>query len=87
MFGRKKPSEPPPPSREDLERKTDSLRPGADPEALDPNDVTGVIDLATERLRVAQEAATAALEDATRKLHREAERACRLARSMRPEKG
>lgn len=60
----------------------DSFRPGAQPERLDPSDVTGVIDLALERLRAAQEATTATLEEHARKLHAEAERVCELARTV-----
>jgi hypothetical protein len=82
MFGRKKTSAPPPADAQTIERKTDSLQPGAEPEPLDPGEVTGVIDLALERLQAAQEASTSALEDATRKLHAEALRACQLARSL-----
>jgi hypothetical protein len=88
MFWRRKSSQPPAAAPEPavIERKTDSLRPGCEPEPLDPGEVTGVIDLALERLRAAQEATTSALEDSARKLQAEAERARRLARSVRPEK-
>lgn len=78
MFGRKST----PPTPEQIERKTDSLRPGAAQEFIDANEVTGVIDLALERLRAAQEATTGALEAATKRLEDEARRAVDLARSV-----
>lgn len=65
MFGRH--SEPPDP--ETIERKVESLRPGAEPEPLDPTEVTQVIDLAVSRLQEAQEATTGALDAVLEKLH------------------
>jgi hypothetical protein len=78
-----------PPTPETLERKCDSLRPGGNPEPLDPGEVTGVIDLALERLQVAQEATTSALEAATKRLQDETRLAIAFARrlSMPPPKG
>lgn len=75
MFGRR--SEPP--AAEAIERKTDSLRPGGEPQPLDPNEVTGVIDLALERLQVAQQATTNALAAATKRMQTEADYARSLA--------
>lgn len=65
MFGRK--SDPPPP--EVIERKVESLRPGAEPEFVDPSEVTQVIDLAVQRLQAAQDKTTGALDAALEKLH------------------
>lgn len=78
MFGRK--SEPP--TAAELERKADSLRPGAEPQPLEPEEVTGVIDLARERLQVAQDATSSTFEAATRRLREEAQRAVELARRL-----
>lgn len=77
-----------PPTAETIQRKTDSLRPGEEPEHLEPGEVTGVIDLALERLQAAQQATTSALESATERMRDEARRAMDLARrlSMNPPK-
>ena len=86
MFGRRR-LPPPAAAPEAIERKTDSLCPGAEPEFLDPGEVTGVINLTLERLHAAQEATTSALEEASRELYDETARACRLARSLTPPDG
>jgi hypothetical protein len=87
MFGRSKE----PPSRELLAEKCDSLRPGTPlaeairsgrptPErVLAPEDVTGVINLALERLDESAESGRSALEAATARLLDEAAAAQELA--------
>jgi hypothetical protein len=85
MFGRKSK---PPPTRDELVVKLDSLRPGAPPpgptERLDPEDVTGVIDLALERLQVGHDAGHAALQAATHRLITQTARSIELAQTVLP---
>jgi hypothetical protein len=82
MFGSRKP--PAPPSRAALEQKVDSLRPGspAPPASLDQGEVTGVIDLALERLEIAQHHTVSAVQAASQRLLDEAQRTRDLARSL-----
>jgi len=80
MFGRR--SKPPTPTPEAIERKADSMRPGATPEPFGVEEVTGVIDLAIARLEAAQAATTSAIEKATRELQAETAEAIALARRM-----
>jgi hypothetical protein len=77
------------PSDDEIERKTDSLRPGAAPEPLAPDEVTGVIDLACLRLQEAQTAtssavadASSALEAATARMEAETARAVEFAKRV-----
>ncbi len=79
MFGRSKSQ---PPTADQIERVTDSMVPGAMPETLQIEEVTGVIDLALERLQAVQESSTNALEAATRRLRAETQRCTMLARSF-----
>lgn len=72
----------PPPDPETIERKLESLRPGAEPEPLDRGEVTGVIDLALERLQVAQEATTGALDGVCKRMQAETARAIAFARRL-----
>jgi hypothetical protein len=83
MFGLRS-KQPPLPSRDELEVKLDSLRPGARQVRLEPEDVTGVIDLALERLKIAQESGTAALQAATDRLLSESAAAQALASTVLP---
>ena len=70
--------------RDDLERKLDSLRPGATPEPIADEDVTGVIQLASERMISASDQTSAALDSATQRIHDESDRTRRLLLSLRP---
>lgn len=79
MFGR---SQPPAPSREELEERLDSMRPGAEPQPFEEGEVTGLIDLALERLQIAQQSTASHLEAATRRLLDEAELTRELARRL-----
>lgn len=72
----------PPPAPETLERKADSLRPGASPEPLEAEEVTGLIDLTLERLSHAQQATTDALERAAKRLEYDTRSAIDLARRL-----
>lgn len=66
-----------------LERKLDSMRPGEpEPEALDGEDVTGVIYLAVERVTAAQAESSSALRTATERLLHESERTRELTRAL-----
>jgi hypothetical protein len=74
---------PPPPTRDELVEKLDSLRPGpGGARHLAPEDVTGVIDLALERLQAAQEHGSVALLAATERLLEESEATCALAKRL-----
>jgi hypothetical protein len=74
----------PSPPREVLVRKLESLHPYAlEPAtALEPEDVTGVIDLALERVTIAQSQTAEAMRTAVERFEREAAAAKRVTRVL-----
>jgi hypothetical protein len=70
--------------RADLERKLDSFRPGATPEPIADEDVTGIIHLATEQALATNARAEAALDAATQRVQDEAARTRALLASLKP---
>lgn len=69
---------------DDLQRKLDSMRPGADPVPIADEDVTGIIHLATEQAFTESIRATAALDAATQRVLDESARTRALLESIRP---
>lgn len=72
-----------PESAEEISKRLDSMRPdGTFDRPLEAQDVTNVLEFALERVRVAAESTTAALESATARLLQETEATRELARSL-----
>jgi hypothetical protein len=82
VFRRK--SSKPPASREALVEQLDSMRPGAPqcPRQLAPEDVTGLLDLALERLQHAHDTGAVALLAATERLLEETHATQALAKRL-----
>jgi hypothetical protein len=72
-----------PSSHEELVRRLDSMRPdGTFERPLEPKDVTGVLQLALERVRLAEEQTTLALQESTDRLLLETAATRDLVRSL-----
>lgn len=77
-----------PSSHEELVLKLDSMRPdGTFDRPLEQKDVTGVLQLAFERVRIAEEQTRAAIQESTDRLMLETQATRDLVRSLTPPEG